>query len=289
MKKVLLTTSALTLIAGAAAADISLSGTGRIGVISTGGTTAVTHRLRINFTGSGQTDGGLTFGFFSRVQLLGGVATTSRAAPRLWIGNGTATLTVGNAGGAVATAGNIWGCAVGFTGACADMPNPNFTWVSNSSGGAGASVIRVDFSLGSAKVSLSGGNASGGAANDTEVAATFNLGAAKVGVSYDNGATTTGGTQVHVGFNAGSANIGVHYARNNSGITGTTATVSYAMGPGKLYVAAGKSINAAGTASQNTVALSYGGSLGGGASWAVSYRKVGTAAATTDAGVKFKF
>ena len=40
MKKVLLTTSALTLLAGAAAADVSMGGYARIGVSNTGNETS---------------------------------------------------------------------------------------------------------------------------------------------------------------------------------------------------------------------------------------------------------
>ncbi len=289
MKKVLLTTSALTLLAGAAAADLSFSGTGRIGVTSTGGTTAVTHRFRININGSGQTDGGLTYGAYVRINMNGGVVGAI-GAPRLWISNGTATLTVGNAGGAVATNGNIWGCGVGFTGSCVDQANSSFTWASHSSGGAGGSVIRVDFALGSANVSISGGNASGGPSNNTEVAASFNLGNAKVGLSYDNGVGAVGGTQLNASFDAGSAKVGVRLARTNAGLTGGVVSVGYGMGNGTLYVGGGKTITTAGTVSTSTAFISYSASLGGGASWAISARKLGTAAsATIDAGIKLKF
>ena len=44
MKKILLTTSALTLLAGAAAADVNLSGYGRIGISTTGGNVFTVHK-----------------------------------------------------------------------------------------------------------------------------------------------------------------------------------------------------------------------------------------------------
>ncbi|MDQ7079937.1 MAG: porin, partial [Paracoccaceae bacterium] len=96
MKKILLTTSALTLLAGAAAADISFSGTGRIGVTNVTGPATVTHRFRVNVNASGETDGGLKVGGYVRINMNGG-ALGAIGAPRLWIGNGMATLTVGNA------------------------------------------------------------------------------------------------------------------------------------------------------------------------------------------------
>jgi outer membrane protein OmpU len=292
MKKILLTTTALTMLAGAAAAEISLSGSGRIGVTSTGGATVVTHRFRVNFNASGETDGGLTFGAYVRANMNGG-AVGAIGAPRLWIGNGTATLTVGNASGAVAQAGNIFGCGIGFTGNCTDLASGVFSWASHASGGAGNSVVRLDFALGSANVSISGGSASGGAANDTEIAANFALGAATVGVSYDNAAAGagTGGTTLNVAFDAGSANVGVAYARSDNGFTGYNANVKYGMGSGTLYAGAGTQITGGGgvaTGTANTWWMSYMQSLGGGANAGVSMRSIG-GTVTTDAGVKFSF
>ena len=87
MKKILLTTTALTMLAGAAAADISISGTARMGVShnaagANAGTT-VNNRMRVNFNGSGETDGGLTFGAHLRIQSGGNVT----AGAATWISN----------------------------------------------------------------------------------------------------------------------------------------------------------------------------------------------------------
>ena len=73
MKKVLLATTALGLSAGVAAADVTVGGTGRMGIIYnedgfannfTGSEQSYdfTSRIRIEFTASGETDGGLAFG-----------------------------------------------------------------------------------------------------------------------------------------------------------------------------------------------------------------------------------
>ena len=288
MKKILLTTTALTMLAGAAAADISLSGSGRIGIVSAGGATKVTHRFRINANASGETDGGLTFGAYVRMNMNGG-AVGAIGAPRLYIGNGMATLTVGNAGGAISQAGNIWGCGIGFTGSCADMAAGGnaFTWVTHSSGAAGASVVRLDFALGSANISISGGSASGGAANDTEIAANFNMGTASVGVGYDSGTGANGGTLLNVSFGAGSATIGGHIAMSN-GTTGYMGTITTAMGAGSLYAGFGNQLNGGATATRAAYFVSYKQPLGGGANASVSVRSV-AGAVTTDAGITFGF
>ena len=63
MKRLFLATSALVMAGGVAAAEVSVGGDGRMGVISTEGSDiAFTSRIRISFSASGETDGGLTFG-----------------------------------------------------------------------------------------------------------------------------------------------------------------------------------------------------------------------------------
>ena len=63
MKKVLLASTALVMSAGIAAADVSVGGDGRMGVISTQGSDiGFTSRIRISFSASGETDLGLAFG-----------------------------------------------------------------------------------------------------------------------------------------------------------------------------------------------------------------------------------
>ncbi|MPL60791.1 Porin [bioreactor metagenome] len=62
MKKVLFATTALVFSAGFAAAEVSLSGDGRMGVVYNGDDWNFSSRARVIFTLSGQTDGGLEFG-----------------------------------------------------------------------------------------------------------------------------------------------------------------------------------------------------------------------------------
>ena len=66
MKKILLTTSALTLLAGAAAADVSVGGYARIKSLLADGATTNYLRNQITFSGSATTDGGLTLGTWTR-------------------------------------------------------------------------------------------------------------------------------------------------------------------------------------------------------------------------------
>ncbi|MCC5954544.1 MAG: porin [Natronohydrobacter sp.] len=66
MKKLLLASTALVMSAGVAAADVSLSGDARMGIMYNGALASnkasFTSRARVMFTLSGETDGGLAFG-----------------------------------------------------------------------------------------------------------------------------------------------------------------------------------------------------------------------------------
>ena len=197
MKKILLTTSALTLLAGAAAADVSLGGLARIGVSNSNAATSATDatkvgtqtylRNQITFTGSATSDGGLTLSSWTRYRQSAGSSkfsgTGAFAAPRLSISNGAMTLTAGNAGGAINANSGMWGCGTVMWG-CADVVG-SWDWASTSSTGTGPNVVRLDMALGGASVSLSGGNG-----NDTEASVSMALGGGSVGIGYDEGHVT---------------------------------------------------------------------------------------------------
>ena len=72
MKKILLATSALVMVAGAASAEVTLSGSGRFGIVYTDdGTTsdtALSYRMRVNVDASTETDSGVKFGGRIRMQ-----------------------------------------------------------------------------------------------------------------------------------------------------------------------------------------------------------------------------
>ncbi|MCR8724947.1 porin [Frigidibacter sp. ROC022] len=62
MKKILLASAALVSLTGAAMAEVAVSGDGRMGIIYDGTDWDFTSRIRITFTATGETDGGLAFG-----------------------------------------------------------------------------------------------------------------------------------------------------------------------------------------------------------------------------------
>ena len=125
MKTTLLASTALVLsVSAAAAADftladtghdhsITLSGDARIGVIhhDVGGSyeTEFTSRARVEFTGAGETDGGLGFGFNFRAGDASSAADGT--AGSVFINQGGHTLAMGDVDSAAkAAVGNVSGC-----------------------------------------------------------------------------------------------------------------------------------------------------------------------------------
>jgi outer membrane protein OmpU len=105
MKKLLLATSALVMFAGAASAEIALSGSARMGLVySDNGTTSDTvfsSRVRIVFTASGETDGGIAFGASMRADQNGGNADgTANGDSTVFVSGAFGKLTMGDVGGA---------------------------------------------------------------------------------------------------------------------------------------------------------------------------------------------
>lgn len=123
MKKVLLTSTALVLSAGIAAAEVSVGGDGRMGVIdnfdgvdfglASDDNIGFTSRLRISFSASGETDGGLSFGGSVRADNAGGGA--SGAAGSVFAEGTFGRISMGDVDGA-AEAAVGYASGVGLTG-----------------------------------------------------------------------------------------------------------------------------------------------------------------------------
>ena len=67
MKKLLIATSALVALTGAASAEVALTGDGRMGLVWDGDNAQFSSRVRARFNLSGETDSGLSFGGSFRV------------------------------------------------------------------------------------------------------------------------------------------------------------------------------------------------------------------------------
>ena len=279
MKKILLSTSALTLLAGAAAADVNVSGYGRIGISSSGGASSQYTRVNLNFSGSSTTDGGLTMNVQTRMRATG-AATTVWAAPTASISNGSMTLHVGNSTGAIGSTAGIWGCGAIMWG-CSDLANDNWSdWASRSSGGAGPDAVRLDMALGGATVSVSGGNG-----NDAELAVSMPMGGGSVGIGYDNdnaASTSHPITQINYSGSVSGMGVGLKLMQQNA-VNAYMASISAPAGAGSVYLFAGRQLD-----TSNNYGLRYNQSLGGGASMQVgATNAAGTT--TVGAGVHFGF
>ncbi|MES2542025.1 MAG: porin [Pseudomonadota bacterium] len=116
MKKILLATSALVMVAGAASAEVAVSGSARMGLVYDGDDTVMTSRVRIVFTASGETDTGFAFGASMRADQNGGNADgTANNDSTVYISGGFGKLTFGDVDSAAnALVGHVSG--VGLTG-----------------------------------------------------------------------------------------------------------------------------------------------------------------------------
>ncbi len=278
MKKVLLTTSALTLLAGAASA-VDIGGYARIGISNAGGSTTNYLRNQITFTGSAATDGGLTMSTWTRYRHSAAASvfsgTGSLAAPRISVSNGAMTLTAGNAGGAINANSGMWGCGAVMWG-CADVVG-SWDWASTSSTGAGPNVVRLDMALGGASVSVSGGNG-----NDTEAALSVPMGGGSVGIGFDQNSAANQTISVNWSGTMAGMSAGLRTSQSG-GSTGYIANVSAPMAAGSVYIFAGKTL-----AGANNYGLRYNQSLGGGASMQAGVTSAG-GTTTVGAGVAFGF
>jgi outer membrane protein OmpU len=98
MKKLLFASTALVLVAGAAAAEVKVTGDGRMGIYYNGDNWNFASRIRIKFAASGETDGGLSFGGSVRADNSGSGA--HGAAGSVFISGSFGTLSMGDVVGA---------------------------------------------------------------------------------------------------------------------------------------------------------------------------------------------
>lgn len=161
MKKILLATSALTMMAGAASAEISLSGSARMGLLYNGEDVNFTSRARIQFTASGETDTGLAFGYSVRADQ-SGAANDGMGAGSVFISGAFGKLSMGDvAGAAEAAVGDLNG--VGLTG-LGDFSDTVFITGDGVEVGTDNPVILYEYTAGafSGYLSANDGNVGGG-------------------------------------------------------------------------------------------------------------------------------
>lgn len=194
MKKLLLSATALVALAGAASADVTLSGDARFGVVYDSGepfdggtsSTEVRQRVRVFFNMSTETDGGATFG--AKIGLdtrsNGGVAVGANGSvfrqlhPVIFADIAGFNFTLGNANGAVVELVGLWAGGLGFEGS---LGRPGIVGGFDTDEESNQT-LRVGYSFGDFKVAVSTQIAGD---TDTEIAASYSANGILVAAGAD--------------------------------------------------------------------------------------------------------
>ena len=311
MKKILLATSALVMVAGAASAEVALSGSARMGLTyadtAAGSTTAFSSRIRIVFTASGETDTGLSFGGSVRNDQ-SGVGNDSNGDSTVFISGGFGKLTMGDVGGAAdALVGQVSGVGYGPNDALQEI---GFVGTTKTAAYYEYSAGALTFGLGAGQIESAG--------SELNVAVKYATDAYSVALGYE----TTDGNPVATALTldtvpaedlislGGSATFGAATVKariSDSDISGKDTTwalsVDYAMGATTLTAfytdfgntlvdATGSDVFASADTQHVGIGVAY--DLGGGATFAGGIVQQLNDASTPDAtfadvGLKFSF
>lgn len=234
MKKVLFATTALIATAGMASADISLSGSGRFGIVYNSAMdgvgqskTKVEKRMTINIDGSGSTDGGLDFGGRIRLRSDEGDAAGATSSANVWMGNDMFRITVGNTDGAMINRIGYFQGTIGLTGLqwanlSSHIGSASYFDLSTfSSRGNSGDVVRLDFNVAGFGVSLSTNSTGDHASNGSQdsIAVSYNFGDWNVAAGYATNIKTTAISAAEVDMfslsaagNIGDFGVGVQYS-----------------------------------------------------------------------------
>lgn len=225
MKRTLLITSLLALSAGSALADVSLSGDGRMGLLSTDGGNkfALESRARLRFSLSAEADSGLKFGAQFRAADAVNASSGTRGTVFLDVPK-LGRLTMGDAEGAAQTAVTQLPL-VGYTDASNKLQEFRFITGGDASGGTD---LAYSFTRGSLGVFVSVGNPGAAVGGNTLTSSSNNNGDDRaVGVSYttefwklaagyeDNGVNTQ--TVLSGSYGNGQAEVKVVYGKLDNG------------------------------------------------------------------------
>jgi outer membrane protein OmpU len=271
MKKILLATTLLAASAGFAAAEVAVSGSARMGIISTAGADAMfTSRVRINFTATGETDGGLSFGASVRNDQMGN-GNTANGDSTVFISGAFGKLTMGDVGGAAdALVGQVDG--VGLTG-LGDLNEIGFLGNTKTAALYEYSAGALSFAVGLGQTGSDG----------YSVAAKYSTDAYSVALGYEDVAAAT---LLSLSGSATFSGATVKAKIADSNVAG--ADMAYALSVG--YVMSGANVTAfysdAGTAAYG-LGASY--DLGGGAKVVGGIAKAEGSKASFDLGVSMSF
>ncbi len=274
MKKLLIASTALLATTAMASADMSLTGDGRMGVISAQEDTSTaavkestpqfTSRIRATFTGSGQTDAGLAFGGSFRADNAAGAAAGT--AGSVFAEYSGMRVTMGDTSGAAeSVVGDL--NEVGLTGlggmnevgylanAAANRPTARFDYtigdfvVSASASNPSTDVptgqtvasAGVKYTIGDLVMAV-GTEQSSGVGNDsyfTVASVAYDFGDVTLKGIYGSGGTRTVSTRTTAGvgmaYTFDAITIDAFYRQNRTTLTGAAADTNTAGGIGVTY------------------------------------------------------
>lgn len=317
MKKVLLTTTALVAFAGAAAADavnIDVTGSGRLGLTfvdqatnpdGTSNEVNFSSRIRISFSASGETDGGLAFGGSIRAD--NASAGNSGSGGSVFISGGFGKLAMGDVDNAAeAAVGDLAG--VGYTGAgdyneqmylnSSDLPAALYSYSSGD--------FTVYVGVGNPGGTYSGtatasytGTGGVNVADQVSVGGSYSFGDFTVMAGYESQTTTSFTAGVGTGVNDDAWIVAGAYTMADTTLkavygeqSGSTAVTQYGASVSSSFGATTVSafVNHQEVAGATTDNYGIGGSydLGGGAS-VVGGVAGGDSVTQADLGIKFSF
>lgn len=257
MKKILLSTTMLALFAGAASAEVTLSGSGRFGLDykenRNDGATAVAateqsevqlaYRLRINVDAKFEADNGVTYGGRIRFQNSNGSTAASFSPAMLYVEASGVRVEVGNVNTAIDSVALMYAPEIGFQErSFADPQGSFYSFNSGAYSAAEANRVGIYAAYSVSGVNLkasyvqadqtdtgsSSGVAGSHGADESSIAADYTFGQVTLAAAYaNNGAGIEGNYITFVGAaykfsDAGS--VGLNY--NDNGITGSTAASS---------------------------------------------------------------
>lgn len=238
MKKLLLTTALLAATAGAASAEITLSGSGRFGLIYDDSTadgvssTYLSYRLRVNVNAKFEADNGVTYG--GRIRFQDNNAGGAYFSPAmLYVEASGVRVEVGNANTAIDSVALMYNPEIGFTESSYGDPLGSF--FSFSSGPYNDERVGIYAAYSVAGVNLKASYVqtnqydSTDDANETSIAADYTMGQFTVAAAYaDKGAGIEGNyiTFVGVAYKINDvANVGLNYNDNGLSVYGKTTTI----------------------------------------------------------------
>lgn len=321
MKKVLLATTALVAFAGAASADVTLSGSARFGLnyidtvaLDAAGNapdnTTLEKRVTLNIDMTTETDSGLELGARIRLRnnersssidpatglyvLSSGLTDVNGAV--VYLKSGGLKLSVGNVCGAIECMPGLYSATVGLNGnSFRDLVTNtadagSWGWAAYTSSGGGNNAVEVEYSAGDFTAVLTYDAMNDVSVNANRVAArvSYTFGDWVVALAVQEGDQPLGvndKTVVTVGGKLGDFGVGLAYADNN-GTDKVTVNGSYSFGA--TTVAAFVSDDSSVAATDTLWGLNVSYDLGG-ASLVAGYSSDEIGVGRASAGIKFKF